>query len=92
MSDIDLSDIEETDDPRISEAGDQIIAGLRTLIDNVDPDIAAAIYDDVAEKLDALVDEAQALADASATDDDDALLAEVEEEPDDDSTGFDQSR
>lgn len=79
---IDITSIDDVEDPRIAEAADQVISGLRVLLDNVDPEIASAFYDAVAEKLDELVDEASELAEAAAENEDDALLAEIEENPD----------
>ncbi len=80
---IDLSDIDDPEDPRVAEAADDVIAGLRSLVGTLGLDVSAALYDAIAERLDVLCDEVADKLEQETEDGDDALLAEVDNEDED---------
>ena len=79
--DFDLSDISDDEDPRIAEAANEMAKQLRVLQDELGLDVAAAFYDAIAERLDALIEETEKRLEAEDEDDDEDLL-EVEDDPD----------
>lgn len=83
MNAADLTDIDEPDDPRITQAAGEIVEGLKRLREepSLGPEVAAALYDAIAEGLDALIDETDAMIAEDASEDD--LLAEDDDTDDD---------
>ncbi len=71
-----LDSVDDSEDPRITEAAEQVVDGLRALMDSLGPAVAAALYDAIADRLDVLCDDATDAAEAELEEDDDELLEE----------------
>lgn len=75
---IDLTSIDDPEDPRIAEAADEVINGLRGLIPSMGPEVAAAVFDAIAERLDVLIDEVEEQLEDEADEEDE--VDEVDED------------
>lgn len=80
---LNLSGVDDVEDPRIAEAADEVISGLEGLQDALGTEITAVLYDAIAERLDALIDATSEALEAEAANTDDALLEEDDDETDD---------
>lgn len=80
---VNLSGVDDPEDPRIAEAADEVVDNLRALQDAMGLDTAAMLYDAIADRLEVLIEETEAELEAEADeseDTDDALLTEDDEE------------
>ncbi len=84
---VDLAGVDDPEDPKIAEAVDTIIAGLEDLKEALGTEVAAMLYDALADRLDELCDATNAELEAELENEDDSLLADEDddgEEPPDD--------
>ncbi len=79
QSPIDLTDVTEEEDPRLSAAADEVIAGFRAMAEQIDPVIVSALIDLVAERLDEFSEELEVEIESDENDDDNRLLSQVDE-------------
>jgi Mg2+ and Co2+ transporter CorA len=75
---LNLESVDDPDDQRIDEAADEVVSGLEKLVETLGNEVALALFDAIADKLDTLIEQTGDALEAEAEDEDEALIDDDE--------------